>query len=56
MAQLGFAAKHHRHPLAMGFLEFGMGIHIDHFDVGSQLLAYRLERRQEVIAEVAPGA
>ncbi len=56
VAELGSPAKHHGHPLAVGFLELRMGIDIDHLDVGAQFFADGPEGGQEIVAEVAPGA
>lgn len=55
MAKLAFATHHHRHSFAMRLLEFGMGIDIDHLDIGTQLNADRPERDQEIVTKVAPS-
>jgi len=56
VAQLRFTAYHDWHPFAVSHLEFRMGIDIDDLDIGTQFLAHRSERSQEVLTQMTPGS
>ena len=56
VAQLVLAMEQHRHEFVPARFEFGMLVHVDDLDLPAVLGGDRLQRRDQVVAQVAPLA
>src|SRR5690606_17275819 len=54
MTQLAPARQHHRHQLVPLRLEFRVGINVEHADRPAQFGRQRLERGNQLVAQMAP--